>query len=314
MIDNRNDFKTAMLGVLIILFSILSIYMLYYAGELAYKEVFKLKIQTENFKDRMSSEVKRMNTVINSAQKTPNDLATIFEFHNTSEAEIKILLQSILFNNEELFGSAIAFEPYKYHPDSLYYSTYIHRQGDSVALSNLNGPEYDYFYKDWYLIPKTLKRPVWSEPYYDGGGGDMLMSTYSVPFFKFAGNNEQFCGIVTIDVSIEWLTRAVSSIGEVLSARAFLLSENGTVLSAPDQEWIYNETIFSLAEEKKLPILRVIGRELQQGKSGIKNIEDKDGQNWFIFYEIIPASKWGLIMLISEDQLLGRDTRNINII
>ena len=304
MTDTKNSLKTALLGMLIILFAIFGVYMLYYAGEKAYKEVFKKSIRTAYFRNRLAGEVKRMNTVINSAQYTPKDLATIFEFHDTSEPELKILLQSVLFNNEELFGCAVAFEPYTYHPDSLYYSSYVYRSGDSVAFTNLNGADYNYFYKDWYLIPKTLKKPTWSEPYYDGGGGSLMMSTYSVPFYKFTGSDEKFCGIVTIDVSIDWLTRAVTSIGKVLNARAFLLSENGTVLSAPDPEWIYNETIFTLAEEKKLPVLREIGRELQQGKSGFKKIKVGEEQEWFLFYELIPASQWGLIMIISKNELL----------
>jgi sigma-B regulation protein RsbU (phosphoserine phosphatase) len=310
MIENKSNYRTALLGMLIILLTILGAYLLYYSGVIAYKEIFKLKIQTENFRSRMAAEVKRMNAVINSAQRTPQDLATIFEFHNTSEPEIEILLKSVIFNNAELYGGSVVFEPYKYHPDSLYFSSYIYRQGDAVTLTNLNGPEYEYFYKDWYLVPKTLNKPAWSEPYYDGGGGDVLMSTYSVPFYKYTGNNEQFYGIVTIDVSIQWLTSAVSSIGRILNARAFLLSENGTVLSAPNQEWIYNETIFSLAEEKKLPILRTIGRELQQGKSGIKCIETEEDQRWLLFYEMIPASKWGLLMLISEAELLKKGSNS----
>ena len=56
-------------------------------------------------------------------------------------------------------------------------------------FSNLNGDEYNYFYKDWYLIPKTLNQPVWSEPYFDIGGGNLLMSTYSVPIYKLVDKN-----------------------------------------------------------------------------------------------------------------------------
>ncbi len=46
-----------------------------------------------------------------------------------------------------------------------------------------------------------LKTPVWSEPYFDEGAGNILMATYSVPFFQRDGrhsagpvNGDRHCG------------------------------------------------------------------------------------------------------------------------
>ncbi|MDX9882070.1 MAG: cache domain-containing protein [Prolixibacteraceae bacterium] len=310
MDNGKNNLKKALLGMVIILSIILGFFLVYYAGEKAYKAIFKKKIRIEYFSDRLISEVKRMNTVISAAQNTPVDLATILEFHPTSEEEMKILLRSVLFNNEEICGSAVAYEPFNYNKDSLYYSFYAYRSNDSVTFSNLNGPVYNYFYKDWYLIPKTLKQPVWSEPYFDEGGGNLLMSTYSVPFYQFLENGEEFAGIVTIDVSIEWLADAVASVGSILHSRAALISENGTILAAPNRELVYNETIFTIAEERKLPVLRDIGRELQQGKSGFKKGTD-EGKVWYIFYSVMPTNGWGIILFVSEDELMERETTSL---
>ena len=293
--------------MVVIISIILGCLFLFFAGKLGYKLIFKKNIKIEYYHNRLSAEIKRINTVIESAQKTPQDLAYILEFHNAANAELRILLQSVMFNNTELYGCAIAFEPFKHNKDSLYDAPYVYRNGDSLVFTNLNGPEYNYIYKDWYLIPKTLMKPTWSEPYYDEGGGNSLMSTYSVPFFKFDGAKEKFYGIVTVDVSIEWLANAVESIGKVLNGRAILISENGTILSAPDKNMIFKETIFTLATENKLPILREIGRDLQQGKSGVKEIEGFENQKrWFAFYSSVPANKWGLILLLPENELLEK--------
>ncbi|MDD4922142.1 MAG: hypothetical protein PHS30_06650 [Bacteroidales bacterium] len=298
------NIKTGFWGMVIIILFILGGIILYFAGKLAYKEIFKRNIRIEYFQDRLSAEGKRMNAVIVSAQKTPQDLAYILEFHETDDSETNILLKSVLFNNEELYGCCIAYEPYQHKKDSLYDAPYVYRSADTLVFTNLNDPNYNYLYKDWYLIPKTLMKPTWSEPYYDEGGGNLLMSTYSVPLFKFDGSKDLFYGIVTVDVSIEWLTNAVQSIGRVLNGYAILISENGTILSAPNKDLIFHETIFTLAAEKNLPVLREIGRDLQQGKSGNRAIEKKMMKNyWHAFYSPIPANKWGLIILIPDHEL-----------
>lgn len=298
------NIKAGALGVIIVLLSILGCFILFFAGKMAYKEIFRKNIRIEYHKDRLAAEVKRINTIMESAQKTPQDLAYILEFHNAGLDEMNILMKSVLFNNEELFGGAIAYEPYTFNKDSLYFSPYVFRSADTLIATNLNDPDYNYFYKDWYLIPKTLGKPVWSEPYFDEGGGNMLMSTYSVPFYKFDGNKELFQGIVTVDVSVEWLKHAVESIGTVIKGHAILMSENGTIIAAPDKNWVYNETIFSLASEMNLPVLREIGQDLQKGMSGVKEITVfHNSRKWMAFYSSVKANKWGMILLIPENQL-----------
>ncbi len=38
----------------------------------------------------------------------------------------------------------------------------------------LGGESYQYFYLDWYQIPRELGRPLWSEPYFDEGAGNII--------------------------------------------------------------------------------------------------------------------------------------------
>ena len=60
---------------------------------------------------------------------------------------------------------------------------------------------------------RTLKAPVWSEPYFDEGGGNVVMTTYAVPFYRPGrGGQRRLAGIATADVSIDWLGRQVSSL------------------------------------------------------------------------------------------------------
>lgn len=283
---------------------------LLFIGKKAYNEFFKKRSRVELFQSRISAEIKKISRIIESVQRTPQDLAYILEFQDIDNMEMRILLESVLFNTPELIGCAIAFEPYQFHKDSMYYAPYLYRSGDVNIYTDLNDPEYDYIHKDWYLVPKTLMKPTWSEPYYDTGGGTVLMSTYSVPFYKIENYKEKFKGIVTVDVSVEWLTGAVKAMGANWNGHAILMSENGTIITSPYKDWTYNETIFTLASEMNLPVLREIGRELQKGKSGLKQINTFENQkDWWVFYSPININKWGFIFLIQKDKLYNNENK-----
>ena len=132
------NIKTNFLRLVIVLLLVMVGVGLYHGGRLAYKEIFWKSIHIDKYHDRLVAEIRRINTVITAAQKTPLDLAGILEFHDAEHTETIILLESILFNNEEIFGSAIAYEPYAYHKDTLYHSPYVYRNADTVAYTNLN--------------------------------------------------------------------------------------------------------------------------------------------------------------------------------
>lgn len=92
------------------------------------------------------------------------------------------------------------------------------------------------------------------------------MTTYAVPFSYFDGVAAHFTGVVTVDVSIDWLTRFFKAEKKLpRNGYVMLLSENGTVISAPEKKWEVNHTLFSLAVALKLPKLRRVGRDLQKG-------------------------------------------------
>ena len=67
---------------------------------------------------------------------------------------------------------AVAFEPYSFASDRLFFAPYQYRSGGRLAYVQLGNPNYRYFYMDWYQIPKELNQPIWTEPYMDTGGGN----------------------------------------------------------------------------------------------------------------------------------------------
>ena len=133
------------------------------------------------------SKASRIETVLSSTQKIPENLACFLEKASYDEEEILHLLHEIVESNPEIYGSAIAFEPYQFEGKASGFAPYSFRDNGKVAFSELGRESGGYSDLDWYQIPKELGRPQWSEPYYAGGGGKILMATYSVPFTGSSG-------------------------------------------------------------------------------------------------------------------------------
>ncbi len=251
----------------------------------------------------LSKDAKRIDLFVQSAHKVPKEIATILSLQKLSKEEIEIIQQSILLNSPELFGTAVAFEPYYFDEGAFWSSSYVFRKDGNVYYSTLDDPEYDYFSKDWYQLPEIIQQPTWMEPYFDEGGGGAFMTTYSVPFFSFDGVKETFAGIVTVDVSIEWLTNFITA-NKKLPNNGFiiLVSEGGTIISSPNKEWLVNHTIFTLSISLEIPELREIGRALQKGESGVKRVKSPLNEKVFnVFYASVSANKWGILYIIPDD-------------
>ena len=81
---------------------------------------------------------------------------------------------------------------------------------------------------------------MWSEPYFDEGAGNIVMATYSVPFYRSDKEGRKLMGIVTADISLKWLQEMVSSIKIAETGYAFLISKKGTLITHPKQNLILN--------------------------------------------------------------------------
>lgn len=204
----------------------------------------------------------------------------------------------------EIFGSTTAFEPYM-HDRSYYFAPYYSKTKDGVKLSYL-GKQYDYFRKDWYKKPRELDRPMWSEPYFDEGGGNIVMTTFSVPFYNTVSGKQSFAGVVTADVSLEWLQGFISNLAIPKQGYAFLVSQKGVFVSHPRREWIMRESIFGVADAHKDPELRSAGQDMVRGGSGFIPVKSYfAGRNAWMYYAPLPSTNWSIGVVIPEDELFS---------
>ncbi len=77
-------------------------------------------------------------------------------------------------------------------------SPYWYRSGTSLAFSDLAVSSYRIQTREWFTKPISTKRASWTEPYFDAGGSEIWIRTYSVPIMS--GGN--VVGVVATDLAV----------------------------------------------------------------------------------------------------------------
>lgn len=257
----------------------------------------------KNAAELMIATTNQLDRVLGAVEKVPQNLAFFLESAPCDGGQMMDILKTLVENNPEIYGACISFEPYGYNRNTLAFAPYYFKGADGVAFRYLSS---DYFYDDWYQIPHELGHPVWSEPYYDEGGGDIIMATYSVPFYREVLGKRRIIGIVTADISLDWLQKIVGDIQIAETGYAFLLSKNGTFVTHPRRDLIMNETIFSLAEARGDPALREVGRAMINEQSGYTPFFcTMTNKACWMGYSPLASSGWSLAVLFPQSELMA---------
>ena len=133
-------------------------------------------------------------------------------------------------NNPFIVGSTIAFEPNFFPSKGYYYSAFSYKdEKGKIKRIQQGGETFKYHGMDWYRIPKETKKSSWCEPYFDEGGAEVMMCTYSVPLMDKDG---KVYAVLTSDVSLEDLTRYVATIKPYPNSYTVLSSQEGMPLVA----------------------------------------------------------------------------------
>jgi sigma-B regulation protein RsbU (phosphoserine phosphatase) len=290
-----------------ILFSVGLIFLAAFAYNYYFSREAVLGYVKENAGNLTQATVNRMESVLNGVQKAPRQLALWLEQNPHREEDLLKNIRTLLLSNPEIFGSAIAFEPGAFQPRKFFYAPYSYREKDqAIKTVFLGAADYQYFLRDWYQIPRELNQAAWSEPYYDEGGGNIVMATYAVPFNRRDQGEKVFGGVVTADLSLAWLQEIVGAVKIYKTGYAFLISHNGVFVTHPRKDWILRESLFSQAEARGDKNLREIGRAMIRGEQGfVPTRELVSGKKSWLAYAPLVSSGWSLGVVIPEEELLA---------
>ena len=264
-----------------------------------------------NARNLALSLVNRVETELAAVAKVTEGTARAVEVGRYTEAELLSLIRKTLEDNPGIYGSAVAFEPYAFGPGSRLYAPYFYRDRGQIHFRRLEDSYRDvpYLYWDWYQIPKELGQPEWSEPFFDEGAGNALMTTCSVPFYEETDGPRRLLGIASSEISLDSLTELVSSVRILETGYAALLSRNGAILAHPLKHTIMNESFFSIAEARNDASLRELGRRMVRGESGFVQYRSLVGVPSWMYYAPIRSTGWTLAVVFPESELLATVNR-----
>ena len=312
-----------------------------------------------NMREQMVNEVKTraktLNHHIAMMSRYPDQIALAITIRKPDSVDALLSFQyAMLAEYPMIYGNAIAWEPFLFDPKEEYVSPYVWRDvKHGGAVSNMlftpdNGYNYLSGKWDWYEHPKKkyggdaetppplaftngdteyaklprIESGLWSVPYFDEGGGNVLMCTYSAPFFL----NRRFAGVVTCDITTDW-------IGKFLSEQAFkggwfvLVSPEGFIISHHDERLIMKH-FTHLAETTKdsdrktvFEVGRAIFERFDPNAFGNRRLENEgtycpelsltllsqqqSGKNLWTEGIQLPTTGWVLICVVPEETVYG---------
>ncbi|RLQ23557.1 HAMP domain-containing protein [Seongchinamella sediminis] len=165
-------------------------------------------------------------------QATTQLLGRFLQQTDYAEDGLQQLLHDVVANNDEIFGAAIALNPALSDQPEGFAAYYYSGQG-AVRFANLASDKASYQDQPWFTDPIAAGKALWSEPYFDTGGGEVLMTTYSVPVYRYGDSGERsLYAVVTADVTLADLQRVVSQLHLGASSYGLLFSRQGRVMSS----------------------------------------------------------------------------------
>ncbi|GHT41721.1 hypothetical protein FACS189443_3870 [Planctomycetales bacterium] len=232
--------------------------------------------------------------------------------------EITGFIRQLLETNPNIVGSTVAFEPDAFPklPRTTTDGTlspYLVRETETVngqTVENYTYKDLALVYKDkkyleweWYADPAKKQKPCWSEPYFDEGGGDVLMCTYSVPF-SIKG---KFSGVATIDISLDEIREIIRKI-TAENADYILCSSTGRIIVAPKHlDWEMTETLETISDKFHAEMIREAGRRMAKGERGTYLTKSQiTGKNIFGAYEPLGLVGWSMLKRTHEAESLHR--------
>ena len=204
-------------------------------------------------------------------------------------------------DNPVVMGSTVALVPgySKSHP---LYSPYVCRTADTLELKSLATAEYDYPSQEWFTKPIETGSGYWSEPYLDEGGGETLMTTYSVPIRDNDGN---IAAVLTADISLDWLSSLISNIEVYPHAFSMVFSHSGQIMVAPVDSLVMSSTIHDLASRAEdSTLLFGINKTILSGNQGSIEVRFRGNKN-IIYYAPVERTGWAMSIVIPENEIYG---------
>ena len=246
----------------------------------------------------------RVTGILNRAEVASNMIEWLVMRHPDRPDSMFVYSEAALKENPDFFNCSIAFEPYFFEKYGRYFSAYSKRNGDSIRTMQGGSDSYQYFYMDWYLMPKLLDKMCWTEPYMDldvATNTKEMLTSYCNPIVDKEG---KFLGVVNIGLSLSWLSNTISAVKPYPNSYSIMVGHGGTYFVHPDTTKLLNETLFTETLEREDTAKTALGHAMQRGEEGMRQL-NVDGVDSYVFYKPLGQTGWSMAIVCPESDIFG---------
>ncbi|MEW5819376.1 MAG: SpoIIE family protein phosphatase [Cyanobacteriota bacterium] len=266
-----------------------------------------IKLINDEADEIARSSVMEFDVIFETSQKIAEGIAiSIGTLENFSEddldktkEDINLILQETLKKNKNIYGSTASFVPGATPLGT--YAPYYFQTPKGLKYVCLANDKYDYPSKDWFVNPIKIKQGVWSQPYFDEDGGDVLMTTYSA----LITSNDEIIGIATVDISIEDIVKRVKKMSVGGKGYAFILTKEGRFIAHPKLGLLSKKTLWDIAKETNSESIKKFAKMIKSGKDDFEELTDLFKDSPALIRTInIDSTDWTLVIIYPRNEIL----------
>ena len=256
---------------------------------------------------RAESELKsaenKIMDVVNQAEAAVRNSIWVAQWCLENPDSLERIPQRVVSENPVVVGSTMALVP-GYSTRNPLYAPYATRDLETgeIRMLSLATEEYDYPSMEWFTKPIELNDSYWSEPYFDENGGDILMTTFSMPV---KDTNGEVAAILTADISLDWLTDFVGEIKVYPNAFSMVVSRSGQIMVCPVETLVMQTTVDQFASRSEdYEALDHFNQAMLSGQSGEMPVRYQ-GQINHVYFSPVERTGWFLSIVLPEKDLYG---------
>ena len=289
--------KAGLLLVIVAVFTLEATFIIqYHYSQREIKKEASLRAASE-----LKSAENKIMDVVNQAEAAVRNSIWVAEWCLETPDSLKRIPQRIVSENPVVVGSTMALVP-GYSEKYPCYAPYATRDLETgkIKMLSLATEEYDYPSSEWFTKPIELDDSYWSEPYFDENGGDILMTTFSMPV---KDKNGKIAAVVTADISLEWLAELIERMKVYPNAFNMVVSRNGNIMVCTVESLIMKATIDQIASESDdYETLDRVNKAMLAGQYGEMPVKYQ-GEINHVYFAPVERTGWSLSIVLPEKDL-----------
>ena len=259
--------------------------------------------------DQLEITRSQITDVLNQAEAAVRNSVWIAQWCIETPDSLHRVPERVVSDNPVVVGSTVAFVPGYFESDSLL-APYSYRGPDGeLKYQSLATLEYDYPSQEWFSKALNNDSGYWSEPYLDEGGGEMLMTTFSMPI---KDSQDNVAAVLTADVSLGWLTDMFGGVKIYPNAFSIMTSKTGKIMVCPVRAFIMQKTIQEVVSTmvKDSVSYRVLAEDLMSGRTG-NSVIRYNKKHYSVYHAPVERTGWTMSIVIPQDEIFG-EFRKVN--